>query len=325
MYRELLPESGHFYKVNLHCHTNISDGRQTPEEVKETYKALGYHAVCFTDHEVLLGHEELCDGDFIALHGYEAAIKADQFRGTGLFMPVYHFNMIAKDPKQREIPCFYRQNTSFPGNSASYAEEQPCSSLIDTYYYNINWLNRYLKKVSESGFLINYNHPEWSLQTSADYLGLEHLHSIELINGGCRFHNDNTSLHYQNLLRAGKRPVPNAGDDNHAACDCGFAWTMIKAPALTYRDLIAAYEQGDCYASEGPEIHSLVLDGDKIKVKTSPAAAITLHTEGRYVRVAENCSQAEFLLEPQKFGRFFRIEVRDAAGKKAFSNAYPAE
>ena len=31
---ELIPESGHFYKTNLHSHTTISDGAQTPEEVK---------------------------------------------------------------------------------------------------------------------------------------------------------------------------------------------------------------------------------------------------------------------------------------------------
>ena len=29
----LLPESG-YYKANLHCHTTISDGEFTPEEIK---------------------------------------------------------------------------------------------------------------------------------------------------------------------------------------------------------------------------------------------------------------------------------------------------
>ena len=36
---ELIPEGGALYKANLHCHTTISDGKQTPEEVKETYLA----------------------------------------------------------------------------------------------------------------------------------------------------------------------------------------------------------------------------------------------------------------------------------------------
>ena len=75
MYLELIPQSGSFYKVNFHCHTDASDGKQTAEEVKESYKALGYSAVCFTDHEILVPHDELTDESFVALHGYEVCIK----------------------------------------------------------------------------------------------------------------------------------------------------------------------------------------------------------------------------------------------------------
>ena len=56
---ELIPEQGKFYKVNMHCHTNISDGKRSPEEVKEFYKKAGYSAVCFTDHEVLVPHKDI--------------------------------------------------------------------------------------------------------------------------------------------------------------------------------------------------------------------------------------------------------------------------
>lgn len=33
----LLPKEGTFYKANLHCHTVVSDGDLTPEQVKEAY------------------------------------------------------------------------------------------------------------------------------------------------------------------------------------------------------------------------------------------------------------------------------------------------
>ena len=62
---ELIPENGKFYKVNMHCHTNISDGAQTPEEVKKSFKNAGYSAVVFTDHEVLIDQKALCDDEFI--------------------------------------------------------------------------------------------------------------------------------------------------------------------------------------------------------------------------------------------------------------------
>lgn len=40
----------HQYKVQTHTHTTESDGTATPTELMEGYKALGYHAVCITDH-----------------------------------------------------------------------------------------------------------------------------------------------------------------------------------------------------------------------------------------------------------------------------------
>ena len=46
--------SGKSYKANLHCHTTVSDGHYSPEEVKEYYKAHGYSVIAFTDHEILL-------------------------------------------------------------------------------------------------------------------------------------------------------------------------------------------------------------------------------------------------------------------------------
>ena len=45
MRKYLLPEGGNFYKANLHCHTVLSDGAMTPEEVK----AAGFDAY-YIDH-----------------------------------------------------------------------------------------------------------------------------------------------------------------------------------------------------------------------------------------------------------------------------------
>ncbi len=38
----LLTKSINFYKGNLHAHSTFSDRKQTPEELKELYKANGY-------------------------------------------------------------------------------------------------------------------------------------------------------------------------------------------------------------------------------------------------------------------------------------------
>ena len=324
---ELIPESGRFYKVNLHCHTDISDGADSRETVKAFYKANGYSAVCFTDHEILLSHKDLCDADFIALHGYEVAIKQDIRQHTGWFMPVYHFNMIAKDQDNLKMPRFFRDNPSYPGNARKWMEQcGQYSDIIEATQYDREWLNDYLGAVAEAGFLITYNHPEWSLQNCNDYLGLEHLHAIEVSNGGCFRDFDCSSIHYQQMLRSGMRVVPVGGDDNHQMADTKKAWTMIKAEELSYEALMQAYEKGHCYASEGPEILSLTMDGGKIRVRTSEAVSIILRSQGRYTQpvVAEQgvITEAQFDYEPECFGTFFRIEVRDAAGNRAYSNAY---
>ena len=52
MRKYLLPKEGNFYKANLHCHTNLSDGDFTPEEIKEMYKTEGYSVVAYTDHDL---------------------------------------------------------------------------------------------------------------------------------------------------------------------------------------------------------------------------------------------------------------------------------
>ena len=59
------------YKANLHAHTVISDGKKTPEELKEMYKSHGYSILSITDHETPRKHTDLTDADFIAITGYE--------------------------------------------------------------------------------------------------------------------------------------------------------------------------------------------------------------------------------------------------------------
>ena len=325
---ELIPESGKFYKTNLHCHTDISDGKFSPEKIKELYKEKGYSAVCYTDHEVLIGHEDLCDSEFVALHGYEIAVKQDLSKPTAFFQPVYHFNMIAKDQKNLKMPRFFKTNPSLTGNAAKWIESSAVydeDDVIETTVYDVDWINSYLEGVKNGGFLITYNHPQWSLHNATDYLPLKNLHAIEAMNGGCFRLNDNTSLPYEQMLRAGNRLVPVGGDDTHGLAQVGVCFTMIKADELTYDALISAYEKGYCYASSGPEIKSLVLEDGKIKIKTSDAKVIALMSEGRrsVVRKAKDTplTEAEFDFEPDSFGAFFRIEVIGTDGESAFSNA----
>ena len=75
MKKFLLPESGNYYKANLHSHSTVSDGARTPEELKALYKSKGYSIVAYTDHNVLITHLELTDETFLALSGTELDVN----------------------------------------------------------------------------------------------------------------------------------------------------------------------------------------------------------------------------------------------------------
>ena len=51
MARDLLKNGeGRFFRGNLHCHSNRSDGFREPEEIVGAYRDAGYDFVCLSDH-----------------------------------------------------------------------------------------------------------------------------------------------------------------------------------------------------------------------------------------------------------------------------------
>ena len=100
--RMLLPAGGSFYKANLHCHTVLSDGRWTKEQVKAEYQKRGYSIVAFTDHRHYGWHPELMDEHFIPLAAFEADLN-EFFRKPGDFQRVktYHLNFYDTRPASR--------------------------------------------------------------------------------------------------------------------------------------------------------------------------------------------------------------------------------
>ena len=103
MKKYLLPQSGSFYKANLHCHSTFSDGEWTPEEIKENYKKQGYSVVAFTDHNLYLSHQELSDEEFLALNGVEININDENHPSK--YAKTCHICMIAVEPDNLMHPC----------------------------------------------------------------------------------------------------------------------------------------------------------------------------------------------------------------------------
>jgi hypothetical protein len=112
-------------------------------------------------------------------------------------------------------------------------------------------------------------------------------------------------------------------------------WIMVGAKELSYPAVIEALEKGNLYASTGPEIHSLTVDGNILKITCSEAVTINLQPEcrrGSRINAApgEVLNEAEFdltrwvesTLPERKADAFIRICVTDASGHKAFTRPY---
>lgn len=325
--KHLLPERKTYFKANLHTHSTCSDGLLTPTELKEAYKSRGYQILALTDHEVCVPHPELNDPDFLALTSYELSVD-----GPG---KCYHLNFIAKDPDNR-WQHFCRAQCAW--GAVNYIDQVVCDGDMPR-QYTTEFVNDLIAKANRKGFLVTYNHPTWSQQSYPDYAGLKGLWGVEVYNHACNCvgyeeYNDRV---FQELLTLGNTVYPVAADDFHRY-EHGIAggWIMLGAKDLTYPDVIEAMEKGDFYASTGPEIRSLTLEGTKLKLTCSEAVSVKIRTHIRQAvqLLPENghtMTKAEFDLAPwlekwetleNKEQAFIRVTVTDAAGHKALTRAY---
>ncbi len=325
----LLPKRTQYFKAALHTHSTISDGKVDPISVKEAYKSHGYQILSLTDHEMCFPHPELNDENFLTLNGYEMMIYENVPK---INSRTYHINFIAKSPENRWQHYHPNLRPYMEGH-----EHELVFDVPEEHIYGLEEVNRLIKKANEKGFFAVYNHPVWSLQDGRDYLGLKGLWGVEVFNYSsyCGGYEEDLSQCYHELLREGNALCPVAADDSHHLFEVGGGWVMIGAEELTYESVVKAMEKGDVYASTGPEIHSLTVEGDILRITCSEASNIVYATHGREAKRVfgeknQPLTQAEFDLgkwkrkttEDWKEKAFFRLCVTDFNGKKAWTRAY---
>ncbi len=311
----LLPESG-YYKANLHCHTTISDGEFTPEEIKAAYQKEGYSIVAYTDHDRYRWHKELDGPDFLALAAYETEVT-EFSTGPDCWpdLKTYHLNLFDTDPTQHQ-------------------QEKAANPRPPQRYGDFYGLNEYIQQMRDLGFLVCYNHPYWSLQNYNDYAGLRGLFAMEIYNHGCE-HDGLYGFHpqaYDEMLRSGQKLFCLATDDNHDRQPLGHplndsfgGFVQIAAQELTYPAVIQALKEGQFYWSMGPQLRGVKIEDGYLKVKTSPVEKIFVIQKGRdcyqtAVNPGESLTEAGFPLTGKE--GWFRVQVRDGRGLYAGTNAY---
>lgn len=336
MKKILLPEENanlKYYKANLHCHSTISDGTKTPEQLKEDYKAHGYSILSITDHEVFIPHSNLSDSEFLMLNGYE--IEAS---GTG--GKTCHLCFVALEPDNTEEVCFSKAHLW--GNAKTNAKYVNINKKTNLLFrkYTKHGVNKLIKTGQEHGFFVTYNHPTWSLEAYPQYIRYKNADAMEITNYGCvvcGFDDDNGHA-YDDMLRHGEKLFCISTDDNHNVypdsspdCDSYGGYIMIASPSLNYRDVTAALKKGLFYSSTGtyrhtgPEFYDITYENGEVHIKTGDVRSIA------YIPCSRDCqiknaedgkciNEATFKIKKNE--KYFRIVITDTFGYKAYSNAY---
>lgn len=328
-----ISENGEFYKANLHCHSNWSDGKLSPEELKKHYKENGYSILAITDHEAIFDHGYLDDESFLTIPGYEREINCTDTVLCWDYVRTSHLCIYPKDRNNINCICFdpdfvhpkfkWMHNPELK-SKVTYIGE-PFKSL----HYDADCINHIISEANKNGFLVTLNHLEWSYEMYEQFSQYEGMFATEIYNNASFEYNDR---YYDMLLRLNKRIFCVAADDNHNGApldsvysdSCG-GWVMMKLDELKHENVISALENGNFYSSTGPEIKSLYYEDGKIHVSTSDAKVIMMYTGNRmkiFVRAGKGEFVNEAVFDTQNMHQYFRIEVRDAEGYKAFSNAY---
>ncbi len=312
----LLPKDGQFYKANMHSHSTLSDGAFTPEELKNMYRERGYSVFAYSEHGILHDLRHLDEEDFLTLPSYEIDFRKKDMSGNvspagerivTSAREVVHMNLFATDPAR-------------------------AATIDKTDLLELKWLdtlNGAIKRAKELGFLVSFNHPHWSQNTPETYLNLPDIDCLEIANGAAYRSSglDFVPHVHRDLANHGKRVVILGGDDNHQKRHLFWAWTMFKAPSLTYTNIIGALKAGHCYASMGPEIKELYVEDGAVHIKTSPASAIHLNVRTRRKAVVlmdeeNDIPVTEAVFPLQANDEYFHLIVKDLRGKPAATQIY---
>jgi hypothetical protein len=294
---------GRFFRGNLHCHSNRSDGLRSPEEVVGAYRDAGYDFVCLSDH-------------FEAEHGWR--ITDTRHLHDENFTTILGAELSSAPWEQRD--CYWVAAAGLPADFAAPLAGDHAEAI---------------RRARDVGAFLVMLHPGLNnlpLAAAERLPGLDTVHAVEIYN-----HNLASALPAQangaymldGLLERGRRLLVNAGDDAHFGHpkDRFGGWVEVYCDRLDPETLMRSLKAGRYYSTQGPSFRELLVDGELLRVETSEAYAISLTGGGdrwqsgqeRHSADGEPICEAEFDLAPFR-DSYCRVTVVDPAGRPAWSN-----
>jgi hypothetical protein len=287
---------GRFYKGNLHTHSTRSDGARAPADVCAAYREAGYDFLALSDHFLEKFGFPITDTQPFRTAGFTTLIGAEVHAPATELGDLWHILAIG-----------------LPLEFAPTATDESGPALA--------------ARCLAAGAFVTIAHPAWYGLTIADAETIAGAHAVEVYNHTSAVRTDRGDgwRLLDALLARGHRLTACATDDAHFKCNDYFGgWMMVKAESLEPEALLAALRAGRSYATQGPEIHAIAIDGEDVVVQCSPASSVILLGLGTAASVVfgPDLRQARLKLDCLKPGGYGRIVVTDAAGKRAWSQPF---
>ncbi len=278
-----------WYKVQLHMHTNISDGRCSPEEAAEIYKNAGFDAIALTDHwnyhaDGEIGGVKIISGCEYNIGASDTSVDVMHIVGVGM----------KYDPK------IDRQSSR--------------QQVIDA--------------IKGAGGFVILAHPAWSLNTPEHTKELSGIDAIEIYNTVSVVGQSRRpySGYFVDLLANEGVTYPLiATDDTHyyQGKDETISYIMVNAESCSNEDIFTAIRNLKFYATQGPHL-TVKREGNRIIADSSKCNEIVFLSNLAWVpdRVHEGkgITHAEYKIKPDD--KWIRVEAMDANGKFAWSNIF---
>ena len=307
---------GVWLRCALHAHTTESDGDLPPLELAAAYDAAGYDVLAITDHWRLTRVPSTR-----GLLAVPAAELSCDLGGEGEVADVlvYGLDEVPDDPGGDRHNWLVNEVEHWEQRTFAEPARRPRS--------------RTTRAALPSSPI-----PYWTGIDPAALDGAGRLDGLEVYNAGCEHESGrgDSSAFWDALLERGLSPAALAADDAHvASTDIGHAATWVRAVDRSPAAVVEALRRGSSYATSGPLLHDVQLDGARIEVACSPCRLVVVQMERElgcavtardgeqpYGRVLDRDDDGLIVraeLRPPD-GRYRRVRAVDAAGRSAWTN-----
>jgi hypothetical protein len=166
-------------------------------------------------------------------------------------------------------------------------------------------------------------HPVWSLLDHQDFFELSGFIGAEIWNSLCAYTRRGDAAGYLDVILAGSvTPLLFAVDDTHYyKKELYSGWIAVNCKSAARDDIMESIAEKRFFCSQGPLFEQIWVEGDRIRVKTTPVAEIRFMTarfSGKErIQRGKGITEAAYIIDPNDI--FVRIECSDSKGKTAWS------